>query len=82
MVDHGELWAVKDGIVSPLQDLGGGLGLTPVGQPIDKRDTYATLLPRLANIGGDLLLKTLHEIRAETVRFPSPVPTAHLTPPP
>ncbi|KAI5449410.1 Methionyl-tRNA formyltransferase [Naganishia albida] len=48
MVDHGELWAVKEGI------------------PIDKRDTYTTLLPRLADIGGNLLLQTLHAIRAGT----------------
>ncbi|KAJ9115784.1 hypothetical protein QFC24_006892 [Naganishia onofrii] len=36
------------------------------GVSIDSRDTYTTLLPRLATIGGDLLVKILREIQAGT----------------
>ncbi|KAJ9111009.1 hypothetical protein QFC22_006654 [Naganishia vaughanmartiniae] len=36
------------------------------GVAIDGKDTYSTLLPRLATIGGDLLVKVLREIQAGT----------------
>lgn len=35
---------------------------------MNERDTYTTLLPRLASIGGDLLVRTLRSILDGNVR--------------